>query len=357
MASILQQQNTLKGFSDEQLGQEAHTPSGQVPPFLVLTELNRRKQMRDSYQGEMAKRGQSTTVAQDLAGPARAAAPMGPSGGLDALLPGGGGIGLPAPASGGASVPGFATGGIVPASTVSPYDGYQNFLDGRDDRQNQAFKLALIEAGLGIAGGQSPNALSNLSGAIPAVQHYGAAMDNIDKQQTAGLNDLAQMQHYQSSDDLARLDAQFRKDQETERTRQFNVGQDPTNPMNQTADVRTANWYESATPAQRSAYDTTHPSYANTGFTQDSKAQNAFGSIFNRVYKEMAAGVDPTNADAVRQAKQAAHSAAVEQFVALYPEWKDTYGAKYAADTEAFGGPADASGDGAVDYSTFFSGN
>lgn len=46
--NILQLQDRLKDLSDQQLAREMQNPSGGAPQYLVLTELQRRKKMRDS---------------------------------------------------------------------------------------------------------------------------------------------------------------------------------------------------------------------------------------------------------------------------------------------------------------------
>jgi hypothetical protein len=52
--NILQLQNTLKDLSDNQLQQQLLNPNGSTPGFLVLTELQRRKDMRDNYSQQQA---------------------------------------------------------------------------------------------------------------------------------------------------------------------------------------------------------------------------------------------------------------------------------------------------------------
>ena len=61
--NMIQLQDRLKGLSQEQLVQEMQMPSGQVPQFLVLSELTRRKKMEDSYAMEQGR--EQSTVAQD----------------------------------------------------------------------------------------------------------------------------------------------------------------------------------------------------------------------------------------------------------------------------------------------------
>lgn len=63
--NILRLQNLLKNFSDEQLSGEMQTPTGNVPQFLVLTEMQRRKDMRDDFTAAQAEQSQ-TTVAEDM---------------------------------------------------------------------------------------------------------------------------------------------------------------------------------------------------------------------------------------------------------------------------------------------------
>lgn len=61
--NILDIQDKLKGLSQDQLAQEMQMPSGQVPQFLVLGEMNRRQSMRQSMQQQGAG---AQTVAQEL---------------------------------------------------------------------------------------------------------------------------------------------------------------------------------------------------------------------------------------------------------------------------------------------------
>jgi hypothetical protein len=63
--NILDLQDKLKNFSEEQLVQEMQMPTGQLPQFLLLSEITRRKKMRDAFAQEQMKEG-TTTVAQDM---------------------------------------------------------------------------------------------------------------------------------------------------------------------------------------------------------------------------------------------------------------------------------------------------
>jgi len=74
--NIIQLQDNLKNLSDQQLTQAIQMPSQDTPPFLVVSELNRRKKMRDSFQAQQADQNK-TTVAQDVV--AAAGVPQGPA--------------------------------------------------------------------------------------------------------------------------------------------------------------------------------------------------------------------------------------------------------------------------------------
>ena len=62
--NILQLQDNLKNFSEDQLVREMQTPSGQVPQFLVLSELGRRQRVKDDYQARQA--ANQPTVAEEV---------------------------------------------------------------------------------------------------------------------------------------------------------------------------------------------------------------------------------------------------------------------------------------------------
>jgi hypothetical protein len=61
--NILDIQDKLKGLSEDQLAKEMQMPTGSVPQFLVLGEMNRRQTMRQSMQQQGAG---AQTVAQEL---------------------------------------------------------------------------------------------------------------------------------------------------------------------------------------------------------------------------------------------------------------------------------------------------
>ena len=75
MQNMLQLQDDLKNFSEQQLVREMQMPSGQVPQFLILTELGRRKRMRDDFSRQQA--AGAPTVAEEAV--AAAGMPVGAS--------------------------------------------------------------------------------------------------------------------------------------------------------------------------------------------------------------------------------------------------------------------------------------
>lgn len=63
MQNILQLQDDLKNFSEQQLVREMQMPSGQVPQFLVLSELGRRKRVKNEFNRQEA--ASAPTVAEE----------------------------------------------------------------------------------------------------------------------------------------------------------------------------------------------------------------------------------------------------------------------------------------------------
>ena len=65
MMNVLQLQERLKDYSQQQLAQEMQMPSGSVPQYLVLGEMQRRKRMETEQAAAQAQQNQ-TTVAEDV---------------------------------------------------------------------------------------------------------------------------------------------------------------------------------------------------------------------------------------------------------------------------------------------------
>lgn len=64
--NIIAQQDALKSLPDQALQQELLKPTGSMPGFLVLSELQRRKQMRDSYAAMQNGGPPNTTMAEEF---------------------------------------------------------------------------------------------------------------------------------------------------------------------------------------------------------------------------------------------------------------------------------------------------
>ena len=79
MTNILQMQEILKSVPYQRLMQEMQQPTGRAPQYLVMTEIQRRKKVRDEYQGQV--QDQQTTVAEDMViGRAPQQPPIAPAG-------------------------------------------------------------------------------------------------------------------------------------------------------------------------------------------------------------------------------------------------------------------------------------
>lgn len=61
--NMIDVQDKLKSLSEQQLIREMQSPSGDAPQFLVLSEITRRKRMRDSYQNQQAQ--PTTSIAEE----------------------------------------------------------------------------------------------------------------------------------------------------------------------------------------------------------------------------------------------------------------------------------------------------
>ena len=92
------------------------------------------------------------------------------------------------------------------------FEGLEKLLDKQEaetgGEKDKAAGLALIMAGLGIAGGSSPNALQNLKEAIPAVKEYGEALKDIKKMGRENMKmraDIEQARRAEDKDDTKTL--------------------------------------------------------------------------------------------------------------------------------------------------------
>lgn len=92
------------------------------------------------------------------------------------------------------------------------FEGLEKLLDKQEaetgGEKDKAAGLALIMAGLGIAGGSSPYALQNLKEAIPAVKEYGEALKDIKKMGRENMKmrgDIEQARRAEERDDTKTL--------------------------------------------------------------------------------------------------------------------------------------------------------
>lgn len=255
--NIIQLQDDLKNLPDQVLVNYAQNPTGTMqgiagyaPSYLVLAELQRRKDMRERYQADkqpepsVAEQLIEEAKAQGLASMLPQGMPM-PEQGVGAPQPqpemtpdmlAQKGVGsLPAPNVGknyaGGGIVAFADGGMasdmveVDPNLYFPYDSKVSSVFGMPEEpsikdykdesdllkeqfgvdpkfyenerealktQREAFEadkkdalnMRLIEAGLGIAGGTSQNALENVAkGGVPALQGYTADIKDAKKEQ------------------------------------------------------------------------------------------------------------------------------------------------------------------------------
>jgi len=60
--NIIQLQDALKDFSEDQLIREMQQPSGNAPQYLVLTEIERRQKLKQNMQSQQ---GNEPTVAEE----------------------------------------------------------------------------------------------------------------------------------------------------------------------------------------------------------------------------------------------------------------------------------------------------
>jgi hypothetical protein len=108
------------------------------------------------------------------------------------------GRGNPNAPAGGATQPTAQAAQTAEPAQKSALDQYAEMLmaeRGEDAKERQQAKyMALIQAGLGIAGGTSPNALANIAqGALPATQAYQSALSNIKKSDRDRLKQLMEL--------------------------------------------------------------------------------------------------------------------------------------------------------------------
>ena len=171
MANILKIQDQLKGMPDEHLAQEMQQPSGMAPPYLILGELQRRRDMRQEATAANAGRqhpaaSMAETIPQEVAGsaPASGALPPPTPGGVPGatMPPTAGQAGLPAsPAMSGpggtAQNPkGYAQGGAIRGFQNHGLISGRNVFSGRETLEEQRQRLLAMQAAQYPGFGQIP---------------------------------------------------------------------------------------------------------------------------------------------------------------------------------------------------------
>jgi len=66
--NIFEQEDLIKGLPDQSLMQEAQRPSGSLPQYLVVSEIQRRQDMRKSFSQQGEQSPQGTVKDQILSG-------------------------------------------------------------------------------------------------------------------------------------------------------------------------------------------------------------------------------------------------------------------------------------------------
>ena len=240
--NIIQIQDRLKGVDDNALIQYVENPNSEVPTYLALGELQRRKSMRDRYESQ---REPTKTVSEQLVEESlpQGLAAIGVTGALPAeavdpsmAQPQSEGLdSMPAPNMqefAGGGIVAFAAGDMVrdpyanlrldePAYAQERMQQFRGFL-GEDPnqallqermaelekragrREERAPGLAMIQAGLGIAAGDSPYALQNIGkGAQAGVSMYAEEMANIDDLRQKQYQLEAERAKIQRAEDIA----------------------------------------------------------------------------------------------------------------------------------------------------------
>lgn len=194
--NIIQLQDNLKNLSDQQLAQAMQMPAQDTPPFLVVSELNRRKKMRDSFQAQQAAQNQ-TTVAQDVVAaagvPQQAASEMAQS--LAPQTDMTNNTGIMSVPQGAAPAQGMASGGVIKLQTGTDEErraelkrrqlSFGNAVDdtiGAAKNAADFYFLGLPLAGIeGVASGLGDAAAYGI-GLVPGMEDVSMGISDLAKQ-------------------------------------------------------------------------------------------------------------------------------------------------------------------------------
>lgn len=172
--NILQQEDIIKGLPDQALQEEAKKPSGQVPQFLVVSEIQRRTDMRKKYQDPNQQQPQGTVADQITQEGIASVQPQQPQGQQQQ--------GQPMPMRGGGMTPfmrKYASGGVVRMQNggMTPHDMAQM------DAQMMSQKYPFLS-------GPRDQILQGLSSVDPSDFSYISSMFNNAPEIDAVLNSL-----------------------------------------------------------------------------------------------------------------------------------------------------------------------
>lgn len=266
MANLIEQMNILRNLSDDQLAAEMKSPSAGAAPFMVATELNRRKDMRGRYTAQTANRMPQTTVADDLlksVGGSSMSPPM-EGAGMQASP-----AGMPAPPGG---MPRFASGGIVDALDYSAIaKDYMDDLNNSAKAKDRAAALALLAAGAGIMAGGHSNTLQNVGiGVNAGLSSYTDALKDVDSTRSDALRGLTTLAASQHGDALTRLQLE----------QQDRLAQEQIDAP--TADQKNFNTYKKLTPEEKALWDQVNPNYNPNQLTNDQRV----AELADRIYQD-----------------------------------------------------------------------
>lgn len=365
--NLIEQQNILKSLTDEALQGEVSRPSGSTPPFLIATELERRKSMRDRYEGEKARKGKTSTVLEDIMAsmqaPSAAAAPMGQPGMPQQMLM--------APPEQPGGIAAFAEGGLVGSGGGLDYaalaDRYNTAVNARPEREDRARALSLLMAGAGMMSGGSSNTLTNIGKGLGAgATYYGDALTNIDTQEREALRDAMDLERIRNAEDLATMEFGWRQDESAAdramRERELDAGRKP-------ASVVEAEWYLNATPDEQAAHDKLNPLPASSvgGANIPKVIDDTFESALRAVpavdqtqlMRELGRAVTQSDIQAAEQARY--RQAELITYQRLRNAYGEAVASEYAArvgidPNDALAAPAATSpaAGGAVSYTDYF---
>lgn len=351
MANLIEQMNVLKGLDDASLQTEVSTPSGSVPPWLALTEINRRKDMRQRYDAEAARKKPSTTVVEDITFglPAMPASTTGMPGGLDDA------VGAP-PAQGFASgglvdaVPGYADGGTV--GYTSALNRFNTRLEGLDEDKDRARALALLAASGAILGGGSSNTLKNVGGGISAFAgNYGDALKTIDSEELQLLRGVT---------DLEQLQQQFADSEANRALRQqeIAISRDRITQDKKPAEVVAFEYYQSLDEAGKAAYRERNPAFNPSAVTSAERLADDLDRLYTDAQKLFPiAAYDDEKTAAEKQRK--AQAVAYQKIIAsrgkiVADEWATNQGISPNDLLVAGAGASGAGGGDAVGFEEYF---